>query len=897
MISRTKKIAVVSVVGVVAMVLGMSRLQLSNEISSMLPLQDEVVRDYFQIAEEFKTLESLYIDVSGELLKEDGLDRVTEIADQLYERLQSSGHFSRIYYRIDESLFLGLADTLQRVQPALLSESDMKTVEQRLRPDAVHQYLTRAKRSITTSLTPMAQRRLQSDPFDFMELSMDGFASVGNQSQGARIVDGRIVSPDGRHILLFAVPNFPPEVLEKSESLIAFLEEQHDALGKIDDRVIIRFAGGHFAYTDNARVVKKDLSRTIPAMVVGIVFISVLFFRRKFAVILILAPVAFGTAFALAIFSVMNPIIPGLVVGCAALLIGISVDYGIHLLHQLDDDDSESSADIRSTRFSTLIGATTTVAALLSLQVSSIEGQRQLGLLAALGVAGSAFFALTILPRLAKVVPRRSGRMELSRFFDPVQQFTDRYALIVSGVLVIAGLVSIAGLQRLQFDGDLQNMSYLKPPHQNDDRIVRGTWQAVIPSSVVLQGEDLQQVLEENDRLDLLLRGLQDEGVVADVMSVSGILPSHATQRARWTRWQKFWSNEQIATLRSNTESVADELGFTSSAFEPFFEGLSSDPTMLDLADYEDGGLHDQIASRVSISKDHTLVQSSFFVPDLETFLRVKALINEAHPNAIVMDGRWFKDHTRRLVSNEMIRLGLVASTVVMISLLILFGSIELMIVVLMPVLFGLILTLGILGWIGIPINLVSSLFIVFVLGVGVDFNIFLVNERLSAYRHQSTANFSTGSAVVLCAVTTLFGFASLTLAQHPAIHSMGITGFVGIASCLLSSFLFVPLVVRLILPEDGRYGVGTLDNIACGLWSVAILMSQVIAYVMFVRPFWYLKYLNNHATRQRRVRRFMRTMVLNHLSRFPYRRSPRIYENAEAETLKKPAILVSNHQ
>ena len=50
-----------------------------------------------------------------------------------------------------------------------------------------------------------------------------------------------------------------------------------------------------------------------------------------------------------------------------------------------------------------------------------------------------------------------------------------------------------------------------------------------------------------------------------------------------------------------------------------------------------------------------------------------------------------------------------------------------------------------------------------------------------------------TGGAVVLCSLTTILGYASLTMSMNQAIATFGLAAAAGEVSCLLSAVLVMP--------------------------------------------------------------------------------------------------------
>ena len=76
--------------------------------------------------------------------------------------------------------------------------------------------------------------------------------------------------------------------------------------------------------------------------------------------------------------------------------------------------------------------------------------------------------------------------------------------------------------------------------------------------------------------------------------------------------------------------------------------------------------------------------------------------------------------------------------------------------------------TLGLFGWWGVPVNLFTLLALWLVLGLGVDYGIFL--------RHGRTAMPTAVLSVSLSATTTLLAFGMLAFSVTPFIRSIGLT-------------------------------------------------------------------------------------------------------------------------
>ncbi len=87
------------------------------------------------------------------------------------------------------------------------------------------------------------------------------------------------------------------------------------------------------------------------------------------------------------------------------MLIGISVDYGVHMVHCLREGGT--AAEVGATARAIGVAALTTVLGFGSLSLSHFPGLRSMGIVAVLGALSSALCAVLVLPALARWIRRR----------------------------------------------------------------------------------------------------------------------------------------------------------------------------------------------------------------------------------------------------------------------------------------------------------------------------------------------------------------------------------------------------------------------------------------------------------------------------------------------------------
>jgi predicted exporter len=105
----------------------------------------------------------------------------------------------------------------------------------------------------------------------------------------------------------------------------------------------------------------------------------------------------------------------------------------------------------------------------------------------------------------------------------------------------------------------------------------------------------------------------------------------------------------------------------------------------------------------------------------------------------------------------------------------------------LVPVCTGLVVAMGGMAVLGIPLNVFSMVAAVLIIGLGVDYGVFMVMRRADE------EGLGTEKAVLVSGLTTLAGFGALALALHPALHTIGVTVLLGIGAAFPSALLVIP--------------------------------------------------------------------------------------------------------
>jgi len=126
------------------------------------------------------------------------------------------------------------------------------------------------------------------------------------------------------------------------------------------------------------------------------------------------------------------------------------------------------------------------------------------------------------------------------------------------------------------------------------------------------------------------------------------------------------------------------------------------------------------------------------------------------------------------------------------------FRKLSLTLLALFPLASGLLWLMGIMVLSGRSFNPANLLTLPIILGIGVAFGVYVMN-RYREQRQASIFSTSTGRSVLLSALTSIAGFASLLGVSHRGLQSLGFTMTLGLSAMTLQALIVLPAILQLI--------------------------------------------------------------------------------------------------
>jgi uncharacterized protein len=864
------------------------RIDMDEDILAMLPQRNALVDEFRYALRKFRQIDRVYLDVG---INADAPEELAAAAEAVFSALSANTAYVRIMYRFDVGGQPKVIEYLTGALPNLFTEADAKALAPKLEPAEVRAYLTTMRRKLAEPEGMVLKDVVAADPVGMSALVLNKVMPLQTGFGDAQIVDGRVTSGDGRHVLLMAEPIFRSSNSRNSEALVKDLVRLAREVESRFPGVHVAITGGHRMTVDNATIIKADASRCISIGTGAMLILCLSVFRRRWLAIVAFLPSMFGTLVAGVVLALCWRHLSAIATGFASIAIGITVDYAVYIIYHLDNaacvDRASMGRCVGRLVFPVSIGALTSIAAFVVMTSSPMHGYQQVGVFGAIGVVFSAAFALVILPLLVPTA-EASGQspLWLTRLMERLRTWQSTRQLWLLIATLVMTVVTACGVPRLRFEGDITKLNGITESTRRDEELINQTWgRALGMTLVIARGATLEGALVQNDHAaETLARNPN----VSAVYSLASVCPSRATQEANIRRWHEFWTPIRCAALRQTLQQVGGELGFRAEAFAKFWQTVEGDPALLTLEVFRGTPLEQAVNERVALGVSDNAVSTLVKLKDRANVDKLR----QALPGMIVVDRKAFTNHIAGMAKRELGQFALWITVLVAAILYLTLASVELVIVTLLPLAFGLLWTLGAMGWLGLPIDLMNSVFVIFIIGVGEDYTVFLATNRLDEWRGRPQRTAATNASVLISALMTIFGFGVLVLANHPVLHSMGTTVLLGMGFTVIATLTQTPLYMDLLLFKNPPRGAPRWWHLIGTVWIGVHLGVGELFLFYVLRPA--LKIISP-LTADDKLRRATRWMARGLLKGFPFGRLE--FQNITADTFVRPAIVISNHQ
>jgi predicted exporter len=606
------------------------------------------------------------------------------------------------------------------------------------------------------------------DPFGLF----GGWIQARAQETPVRPRDGRLFVTDGQrqYVVLPFTLRVPAFSIEAQQAVMPLLEQARQAARKAVPQVEIMAAGVILHAAAAGEQARLEVSTIGFGSILGIIVLMWVTFHSLKPIALIMLSICIGCLGALSVCWLLFEHIHLLTLVFGASLIGGAQDYGTYFLCNRIAPDAQpldSWQLLRCLLPALVLTLVTTVIGYLGLALTPFPGLRQMAVFSALGLI---FAWLTVVFWFPILV--RTGTLERTRVAEWWAISLERWPSLRSdrSLLWAAGLFvafAVFGFSRL---GVLDDIRLLQNPPKNlidDQTKLSRLLDTPTPAQFyIVRGNTAEVVLQREEMLKQRLDPLIETHIISGYHALSNWVPSARAQAARRNLIDRTLLNDNgplealAAQIGENGKWVAATRAHLVASALPitpddFLKTPAGEPWRHLWLGEVDGGWASIVALRG---------------------LTPKGLAKLQHAD-IGLEGVQWVDKVGE-ISDVLGRYRKTMGWVVLLSYLIVYGLLYPRYRgatwrVLAPTALASIATLALLGMAGQNLQLFHVLALMLLLGVGVDYGIFL-------HEHLNRRDPVAWLAVGLSALSTLLSFGLLSLSKTPALQAFGLTMLIG---------------------------------------------------------------------------------------------------------------------
>ncbi len=683
----------------------------------------------------------------------------------------------------------------------------------------------------------LAQRELTTSPFySDMLMSKDGETTalaaylkadtVGNEllRERTRLRDDRregTLDEAGLQRLDEVTRQYADHMAEVAEKRAGTIAEVRAVLDRHRDQARIFLGGVAMIATDMIDFIDSDLRTFGISVFVFLILMLTVIFRRLRWILLPLAACAASVVLMMGTLALARWPVTVISSNFVSLLLIICMSMTIHLVVRFRElqakEPASSPRDLvaRTVHFMfipILYAALTTMVAFVSLLISGIRPVIDFGHMMTAGIAMAFGVIFLLFPAVVALLPRTHGEeRDFTRGVTlAFAKLTERHRKPILGVAAVLAVVSAFGAARL----DVENrfIDYF----DEDTEIFQGMLEidqhlgGTTPLDIILEA-DPEALVEEEDEFEEDFYG-DLEGEAEESPPGYWFNPLRLGELRQLHEWldaqPEIGKVLSLDTMIRMAEGINDGEPLDDLKISLLREGLSRLPE-----DMQD------VLLRPFLSEDGNRLRVSLRVIDSDTTLRRAELIERV--DGFLSEEMGYEDSRYRqsglLVLYNNVLQSLFASQIqtigfvflsILAMFLVLFRSLRLALIAIMPNMLPALLVLGTMGWLGIPLDLMTITIAAISVGIAVDNTIHYIirfrrefpedrDYRATMWRCHG----SIGRAMYYTSLTIVVGFSILMLSNFVPTFYFGLFTGLAMLTALVASLALLPALLLTLRP------------------------------------------------------------------------------------------------
>lgn len=604
------------------------------------------------------------------------------------------------------------------------------------------------------------------------------------------------------HYYIFVKPNGTVTDTVFTETFVQSVQKAIDGTGleKEISGLKIKMTGSLIVRLEENQIIMDDLRNAAIFAAFLATFVIFVYTRSWFSIPLIIVPLLLSLTYTFAltrlIIGHLN-IISGFLV---AILMGLGIDYGIHLyirfkqelLKGLSIPDAVELVVSQVGR-SGGIAMLTTISVFSILGFSDFHGFSEFGQIAILGIVCAFLTYFFLFPAQAlfydKIHWLRKPRPRL--FTLRITNLYSNTPYFLTALFLLLMVASLFLLPGVEFEYDFQKLRGESPAGDYETATTDDFGFAFSPTVMLTSSKDNLFYIHE------ALNAIKNRNGEATTIG----LPYSLNLFSR----KEYESKKDVLDrVRDRFYEDSDIIKFSlgEPRFLQFERLVQGEP-------FDESAIPKSLSEKLTAGSDYLLLMFSpadknFFdvrnvtqlddeIKTMKSMLAKKnievAVLNENLIAARVLD--WVKEKGPQAM--------LIAVTLVFTILLLDLKSVRLAVITILPLLTGLALTGALMAVFNVRLNFINIVMLPSIVGIMIDHCIYLSHHVLDYSKGASLKSMQeTGSAIILSALTSFAGYASLNVAHHAGIRSIASMVELGILTCTLCALFMLPALFEL---------------------------------------------------------------------------------------------------
>lgn len=812
---------------------------------------------------------------------------LSETADEFLNQIEpiQTKYIQSVQGKIGEDDISETFDFVAQNIPLFLDDSDYQTIKKQLKPDSVSARLKKNYEALVSPTSLITKDFIKKDPLGITALGMEKLASVGT-GEDFHLENNYITTKDGQHLLLFINPKLAGNETKNNEVFVEKLNEIKDKINaKFKGKTQLSYFGSSFIAVANAKQIKHDIQSTVAISSVLLLILLMYYFRNFLMPVIIFLPTVFAAVVTLGLLYFIKPQVSAISLSVSAILIGITIDYALHILTHYKHN-ANIEAVYREITAPIMLSAITTSVSFLCLVFVKSEALKDLGIFAAIAVMLAAVFSLLLIPHIYK--PGKNVRKQ-NTIIDKIGAYPYEKNKILAVVCLAVIVVSFFGFNKVKFDHNISNLNFvpedMKTSEAKLEKISDITSKSVY---VVAFGKDQESVLENNSKIAKTLALDKQKGNILSYQSVGNVVLSRANQAEKIKKWNRFWSQNQAQKTISELKIEGAKTGFNSAAFLETENQLNKNYRPISLKDYRN--LKPLQWTEFTTQKDGFFTMTTMVKLD-ETKRNQLIKTVEKNKNVLAIDRQQISENFLGLLKNDFSQLINYSLLAVIIIFYLFFRNKDLTFFAIIPIILSGIVTAGILYFLNLKLNIFSTIVCTLVFGAGVDFNIFLTQALQKQHTNGKNELAVYRVSIILALLTTILAIGALIFAKHPALHSVALVALVGMFAVVLISFTLYPLLFNFII-KRGKKGLSPI--------TFRLFFHSMLSFAYYGLGGFLFSFIGHFFIQKAKGKQllFFKNVISKFLTSVLYS-DPFVkkkIENPHQEIFEKPAVIIANH-